>query len=84
MTNSISVLTLDGDDIQGHLKCDEKRMYQILGMARAGKFSDMIMDSFWMTIDVCDDLLRCEDDSVKACYENLGRELEEKEKVERK
>jgi hypothetical protein len=74
---SISVLTLDSDDIKGHLECNERRAHQIMGMAREGKFAEIIMDSFWETIDVCNDILDCEDESGKTFYEKLGRELED-------
>ena len=48
-----------------------------MGMAKKGKFADIIMDSFWETIDVCNDILDCEDESGKTFYEKLGRELED-------
>ena len=35
------------------------------------------MDSFWETIDACNDILDCEDESGKTFYEKLGRELED-------
>ena len=73
---SIPVLTLDSEDIKERLNCDERRIHQIMGMARAGKFTDMIMESFWQTIDACNDILESEDESGKTCYENLGKELE--------
>ena len=74
---SISVLTLDSDDIKGHLECNERRVHQIMGMAKEGKFADIIMDSFWETIDACNNILDCEKEFIKTFYEKLGRELED-------
>ena len=53
-------------------------VHQIMGMAKQGKFAEIIMDSFWETIDVCNMIsLTCEDESGKTFYEKLGRELED-------
>ncbi len=73
---SISVLTLSSEDIKEHLKCDEKRVHQIMGMAARGKFADSLIDSFWQVIDDLNITLESEDESIKKVYEKIGKELE--------
>ncbi len=74
---SISVLTLDSDDIKNRLNCTEKRVHQIMGMAYEGKFTDLIIDDFWRTIDACDVTLDTMDEAVTSIFEKLGRNLED-------
>lgn len=76
MTSSISVLTLDSDDVREYLNCDERRARQIMGMAVRGKFTESIMDSFWNVIDTCDVILEHEDKTTQNAYEKIGKEME--------
>lgn len=69
---SVNVLTLDSDDIKGHLNCNDKTVNRILGMAKDGKFSDIIMDDFWLTIETCANALKNYSQSAKEYYEKLG------------
>ena len=80
---SISVVTLSSEDITAHLKCDEKRMHQIIGMAKNGKFTDAMMEQFWTVIDVFDTILDNESQSYQDAYEQLGRDMAAKAKEEK-
>lgn len=87
--SSVIILVLDKSDIESQLesyfedeeftkKQQTKRINQIFGMAKSGKFTDIVMNDFWESIDTCNNIIEDYDDKTQKYYEDLGVKIEVK------
>ncbi len=81
--SSVCVLVLDFDDIKDHLKCSDKEAYQILGTAKRGKFSDCIMEDFWLTIEAMRHTVKDSTPETRKYYEELGKKDDTPEELKK-
>ena len=84
--DDVIVLILSKDDIKQQIIPDyddskqypkyEKRVNEIFGMAKQGKFTEIIMTDFWESIEACNNILSSESAKIRKHYQELGERIE--------